>query len=184
MGDETEKKGMNLTAIIHRRKLLIKRMQNAASRAAQYAMKPSNIVSEFGSNEEQRKAVQGTWQSVEDIHKEYLALTRALNEQNAKVTVETSKGTFTLADLVAIKQTLGSLVVAPLKACHKQAMAARSGGRSYGMGDDKTVVEPMFDEKERYKREQSWDEFLSEINARLDDANTNTYVEVPATTAG
>ncbi len=179
---ETEKKQMNLTAIIHRRKLLVKRMQDAASRAAQYAMKPSNIVSEFGSNEEQKTAVQGTWQSVEDLQKEHLALTRALNEQNAKVTVETSKGPFTLADLVAIKQTLGGLVTAPLRACHKAAMQARTGG-GFGRGADSVAIEPMFDEKERYRREQTWSTFLSEINAKLDDANTNTYVTAPSAVA-
>ena len=168
---------MNLNAAIHRRKLLLKRMQKAATRAGEYAMKPSNIVSEFGTKEEQRKAVEATWQQAEDLAKEYLDLSRKIAKANATQTVRTSKGDYTLADLVVIKQTLSALVVKPLKVCHEQAMASRRGSFGRAGAGESITIEPMFDEKDRNKREEEWDTFLSEINAKLDLANTNTYVD-------
>ena len=168
---------MNLNAAIHRRKLLLKRMQKAATRAGEYAMKASNIVSEFGTNEEHKKAVEATWQQVEDLAKEYLDLSRKIARANATQTVKTSKGDYTLADLVVLKQTLGALVMKPLRVCHEQAMSSRRGSFGHSGAGESITIAPMFDEKERNKREEGWETFLSEVNAKLDLANTNTYVD-------
>ncbi len=171
----TEEK-LNLNAAIHRRKLLIKRMQKAATRASEYATKPSNMMSEFGSAAEQKVAGEAIWQQTEEPGTEYLDLSRKIAEKNASVSVETSKGTFTLAALVILKQTLGALAVKPLKVCHEQAMETRNRFGRSNLGEGVSVL-PMFDEKKRNKREEEWEAFLSEINAKLDTANTNTLID-------
>lgn len=176
MSDGTGTRKLKLSDVIQRRKLILKRMKAASERASQYAIKPSNMISEFGTVEEQRKAVEGTWQSVEDLAKEYLALSRALAAKNAEVKVETSKGVFTAADLIVMKQTLGKLVMGPLAACHSEAMSTR---RSQRLGTADVTLEPMFDEKARFRRQTGWETFLSEINGKLDDINTNNEVDVP-----
>ena len=159
-----------------------KRMEKHIEEIRTYASGVDTERPLFGSTEKQRAEVACRVQSNKDLFDEYLVLMRRVEATNLSTQVTIKGRKITLAELLWIRRKMGKLIVATYAALNRSAGQTRLHGapiRTVNGAQQPPQIEAFFDEAGRNARMADWQEFLEEIDSRLEVVNATTSLLNP-----
>lgn len=153
-------------------KVLEKKIKHNTEQIMGYAALPSTQRPQYGTDEEQRKQVQALIQSNLDMGAEYLKLKRRVDTTNLQTQVQIGKNTYTIADLLLVKRSMGKLMEATY-----QALTDKLAEQMIAQTRTKDVpvhVERYYNETDKHTGLQFWQNLQDEIEVRLETINATT----------
>lgn len=175
---------MKLIEALKNLKTIEKRVDKNCEQIRQYAAYVSVEQPAFETEERQRQEVQSLVQANLDLEKEYIRLKKSIEHTNLTTKVTIGSKEYTISELITIKgatkgkQGAGRFRTNTYNALHPQAALQRlQQVFSQRGGVDPTnpaKVIPLYKEEEKNKQLREWDEFLSQIEGKLEVVNAET----------
>lgn len=169
---------MKLNEALTHRKLLKKRMLKNIEHVSNYASFLSNESLPFGTEEAQRKHILGLIQSQTDLSNEFIDISRRIEFTNRNTALTFNNETRCLSDWLYMRDVLVPNFIIKLyqNLNTNQAERRMSRGQNKDIEGKPVQLRRFYDEAEKLKQLEFWEEFKQNLNERILITNTQTDV--------
>jgi hypothetical protein len=172
---------MKIIEALKNLKTIQKRMEKNCQQIREYCAYVSVETPVFETQEKQRAEVDALIQSNIDLEVEYLRLKKAIETTNLAVTVTIGTLTHTITELISIKRVVGKFRTATYSALTPQ-LALQRLQQIYNQSKGVDPTNPakvivVFEEKMRNQKIREWEDFLAQIDGRLEVVNAETDLQ-------
>jgi hypothetical protein len=178
---------MKLVEALKNLKTIEKRVDKNCEQIQQYASAVSTETLPFETEERQRQEVSSLIQANHDLEKEYLKLKTAIEHTNLSTKVHIGERMHTISELITIKgaakgkpgigrfrlKTHQALTPAPAMS-RMQQLFNKQGGID---AQNPPKVIPFYKEEDKNRQLKDWEEFMSQIDGKLEVVNAETELQ-------
>lgn len=168
---------MKIVEALKNLKTIQKRIQKNCSLISDYAGYLSIETPAFETPEKQRDEIQSLIQSNLDLENEYLRLKLSIEETNLKTMVTIGNFTYPISSLISIKRVAKEF----RSSTYRSLVVDKAQGRLHntlnrqGYNPQEPVrIIALYDEKVKNTALSEWEEFLSQIDGKLEVVNAET----------
>ena len=170
---------MKIIEALKNLKTIQKRIEKNCAEITQYCAYVSTEIPAFETEDKQKLEVNARIQANMDLESEYLRLKRAIEQTNLAVKITIAGRTYTITELISIKRVLGRYHTATYAALNPQAAMNRLND-VYRKGVD--AVNParvisLYKEEDKNKNLREWEDFMSQIDGKLEVLNAETELQ-------
>jgi hypothetical protein len=167
---------MKIVEAMKELKLIEKKISRNVDSVQKYSAQLSNERPYFNTPEAQSKEIQSLVQANQDFINNYLELKGKVERTNLEIKVEMDGREYTLSELLVLKRKLANLMASTYEAMNDNS-AKKSERLMMSRGSEKEVrVERFYDEKEKMSGLRKWQDFVDNIDSRLEVINATTDI--------
>lgn len=170
---------MKIIEALKNLKTIQKRMEKNCAEITQYCAYVNTETPAFETEEKQRTEVAQRIQANMDLEAEYLRLKKAIETTNLNIKITIGSRTYTITELISIKRVLGKYHAATYSALNPNAAMTRLNEvfRKGIDGTNPARVVVLYKEEEKNKQLRDWEDFMSQIDGKLEVLNAETELQ-------
>lgn len=170
---------MKIIEALKNLKTIQKRIEKNCAEITNYCAYLSNETPAFETEEKQLAEVASRIQANMDLESEYLRLKKAIETTNLNVKVVIGAFTYTITELISIKRVIGKYHTMTYAALDSRQASARLNV-VYQRGIDPAnppKIISLYKEEDKNKNLREWEDFLSQIDGKLEVLNAETELQ-------
>jgi hypothetical protein len=167
---------MKIIEALKNLKTIQKRIEKNCEQIKQYCAYVSVEAPVYETPEKQQAEVGSLIQANLDLEKEYLRLKKAIENTNLNVVVTIAGKSYTITELISLKRVAGKFRTNTYQSLNPQ-IAMTKLNEIYRKGVDANnpaKVISLYAEADKNKALREWDDFLSQIDGKLEVVNAET----------
>lgn len=165
---------MKIVEALKRLRVIEKRIVSNQEEIGKYASSPSTERPVFGSDEEQKAAVNALIQSSKDLWAEYMSLKQRVDKTNLNVKVDINGEEYTISELLMIKRKGAPLMVKVYQALNDNKTKLKVDRMTAGPDGKRPFTVRYYNETDRNEGIRKWDDLYHTIDSRLEIINATT----------
>jgi predicted nucleic acid-binding Zn-ribbon protein len=167
---------MKIVEAMKELKLIEKKIARNTDSIQKYSAQLSNERPYFTTPEAQSKEIRSLVQANGDLIDNYIALKGKIERTNLEITIEMDGRKYSLSELLVLKRKLAGLMAKTYEAMNDNS-AKQSERLIMRSGSDKEIrVERFYDEREKMEGLRKWQDFVDNIDSRLEVINATTDI--------
>jgi len=156
-------------------RLILKKMQGNNTRVTEYASLVSTEKPYFDSKVDQKNKIKALIQANMDLLQRYLDVKKAIERTNLRTIITIGNKQHSVSELLVLKRVLGKYALDTYNSLNDtQARAKMDAFRRSASPDREILIERMYEEEEKHQALRYWQEFLSDLDGRLEVVNATT----------
>ena len=167
--------GMTIVEALKEVKLVEKRIAKNCESISQYASVLSNEKPAFDSEEEQRAMVKQLIQANMDLTTQYLRLKKNIEFTNLSTIVELAGKKYSIFELIHLRRKAGEFILRTFS-CLTETASEQKRARFFAAAGQDVKVNRMFNESDKMKSLNEWQEFIEKIDGKLEVVNATTEI--------
>lgn len=171
---------MKIIEALKNLKTIQKRLDKNCLQIKEYCAYVNVETPAFETEEKQTSEVNKLIQSNLDLETEYLRLKKAIETTNLAVSVSIGERNYTITELISIKRVVGKFRLSTYSSLNPASAILRMQQifqKSQVDAANPPRIVPVFKEAFRNEKIRDWEEFLSQIDGKLEVVNAETELQ-------